>query len=171
MKGSCLCGNVNFVLDIDPSTANAVSTFPGVPGPKINHSMNFGSQECACVGVQTSLCHCRPCRKITGGTTSLNLTVPSKAFQLTSGSGALKTVKTKHMDEGFEFSLSFCPECGSPIYAVPHFEPQPDIVVVQAGTLDDVSSLEKTPATELNVKHRLPWVAQIDGAAQKEKYT
>ncbi|KIW90065.1 uncharacterized protein Z519_09496 [Cladophialophora bantiana CBS 173.52] len=139
VEGSCLCGNVKFSLDVTPDAANP-----------------------------TSVCHCRPCRKISGSTTSLNLTVPTEAFTLTSGS--LKTVKTKHMDEGFEFSLSFCPACGSPIYAVPHFMPELDIVVVQAGTLDEVAPLLKTPATELNVAHRLPWQTRIGAAAQKEKY-
>ncbi|KIW12698.1 hypothetical protein PV08_09976 [Exophiala spinifera] len=139
MEGSCLCGNVKFTLDVAPDAANP-----------------------------TSVCHCRPCRKISGSTTSLNLTVPTQAFRLTSGS--LKTFKTKHIDEGFEFSLSFCPECGSPIHAVPHSTPQPDIVVVQAGTLDETGPLLKTPVTELNVTHRLPWQTPIEDAAQKQKY-
>jgi hypothetical protein len=86
-------------------------------------------------------------------------------------SGNLKTVRTKHVDEGFEFSLSFCEDCGSPIYAVPHSTPQPEIVIIQVGTLDDISLLEKAPVAELNVRHRLAWIQPIDGAAQKEKYT
>lgn len=112
------------------------------------------------------MCHCRPCRKITGGTTSLNLTVPATAFILKSGS--LKTVTTRHIDEGFEYSLSFCEECGIPIYAVPQF--LPDKRVIQVGTLDDVGLLEQKPATEINVKHRLGWVGEVDGAEQRQKY-
>ncbi|KIV82926.1 hypothetical protein PV11_04991 [Exophiala sideris] len=137
MKGSCLCGKVTFNLDIDPAV--------------LNH---------------TQVCHCRPCRKITGATTSLNLTVSATAFVLKSGN--LKTVTTKHIDEGFEYSLSFCEDCGSPIYAVP--QSVPDKRVMQVGTLDDIELLEQKPTAELNVKHRLGWVGQIDGAEQKEKY-
>jgi hypothetical protein len=86
-------------------------------------------------------------------------------------SGNLKTLKTKHVDEGFEFSLSFCEECGSAIYAVPHPPPQPDIVIIQAGTIDDVDVLDKPPVTELNVKHRLGWIHPIDGAEQRVRYS
>ncbi|KIW75849.1 hypothetical protein Z517_10594 [Fonsecaea pedrosoi CBS 271.37] len=138
--GSCLCGNVKFNLDVDPEAAD----------------------------MQTKACHCRPCRKITGAVASLNLNVPAKAFTLTSGK--LKTVKTKHVDEGFEFSLSFCPECGSPIYAIPHGLGAQDVLVIQVGTLDDASVLEKVPAVEMNVKHRLQWVKEVEGAEQREKY-
>jgi len=31
--------------------------------------------------------------------------------------------------------------------------------------------LEKAPASEMNVKHRLEWVKKVDGAEQKQKYT
>ncbi|OAP57078.1 hypothetical protein AYL99_09191 [Fonsecaea erecta] len=140
VEGSCLCGSVRFTLDIDPGAAET----------------------------QTKACHCRPCRKITGAFTSLNLTVPSKAFALTNGS--LKTVKTTHADEGFEFALAFCPDCGSPIYAVPYWAGPQDILVIQVGTLDDADVLEKVPAVEMNVKHRLGWVKDVEGAEQKEKY-
>ena len=109
------------------------------------------------------------CRKITGGVTSLNLTVPTSAFKLTSG--ILKTVRTKHVDEDFDFSLAFCGDCGSPIYVVPHWQPQPDIVVIQVGTLDNVSLLELRPKVELNVKHRLQWVEQLEGSEQRQAYT
>lgn len=110
--------------------------------------------------------YCRPCRKITGATTSLNLTVPATAFTL--NSGTLKTVKSKHMDEGFDFQLSFCEACGSPIFAEAPF--LPDQRIIQAGTLDDEEYLQRAPATELNVKHRPHWIKSVDDAGQKEKY-
>jgi hypothetical protein len=94
------------------------------------------------------------------------LTVASTAFSL--NSGILKTVTTKHIDEGFEFSLSFCEDCGSPIYASPKF--LLDKLVIQVGVLDDVDLLEQTPVVELNVKHRLRWAHPIDEAKQREKY-
>ncbi|EXJ72136.1 uncharacterized protein A1O5_04640 [Cladophialophora psammophila CBS 110553] len=117
---------------------------------------------------QTKTCHCRPCRKITGAVMSLNLTVSSKSFSLTNGT--LKTVKTTHCDEGFEFSLAFCQECGSPVYAVPHWAGAQDILVIQVGTLDDANVLQRAPAVEMNVKQRLGWVKEVEGAEQKEKY-
>ena len=157
VKGSCLCGNVNYNLDIDPDAENPVCRIPVLRTSLCSRR------------TQTSVCHCRPCRKITGSTTSLNLTVPSTAFALSSGT--LKTIKMKHIDEGFEASILFCGDCGTPIYAVPHWEPQPDIKVIQVGTLDDVAFLEKTPTIELNITHRLKWALPITGAEQRKKYT
>jgi hypothetical protein len=95
------------------------------------------------------------------------LTVPTNAFELQSGN--LKTVRTTHIDEGFEFSLAFCDDCGSPIYAVPHWDGF-DNVVIQVGTLDDPTVLEMPPKTELNTKCRLGWVDRLEGADQRQAY-
>lgn len=120
--------------------------------------------------LQTSVCHCRPCRKISGATGSVNLAIPIASFALTKGE--LKKVRTTHIDEGFEFSIAFCGDCGSPIYGQPHPKegPQSPIVVIQVGTLDDSGPLEAIPVQEINIKHRLPWVGKIDTALQKRTY-
>lgn len=119
-----------------------------------------------------SACHCRPCRKITGGTTSLNVPVQPSAFTLRKGN--LKNTTNTHVDEGFQFTVAFCCECGSPIYAEacsdPNAAPGSNPLVIQAGTLDDVGPLEAPPAEELNVKHRLKWVGLVAGAKQKQAY-
>ncbi|KIV86885.1 hypothetical protein PV11_02467 [Exophiala sideris] len=94
------------------------------------------------------------------------MTVPATAFIL--NSGTLKTVKTQHMDEGFDFALSFCEDCGSPIYAEAQF--LPDKRIIQVGTLDDEEYLQQIPAAELNVNHRLHWIKPVDNAGQREKY-
>lgn len=107
------------------------------------------------------------CRKITGATTSLNLSIPSTTFTLTSGK--LKFLRTTHSDDGFEFKLAFCENCGTPIY-VELEGTMSGVYVVQAGSLDDTSPLEAVPAEELNIKHRMKWISAIDGAVQKEGY-
>ena len=81
----------------------------------------------------------------------------------------MRSKTLKHIDEGFRYTLFFCEECGSPIYAEP--ASQSDKFVIQVGTLDDVELLERTPAVELNVKHRLGWTRPIETAEQREKYT
>lgn len=120
----------------------------------------------------TSTCHCRPCRKITGGTTSLNLPVQASAFTLQKGN--LKNTTNTHVDEGFQFTVAFCSECGSPIYAEafldPNAAPGSNPLIIQAGTLDDVGPLEAPPTEELNVKHRLNWVGVVAGAKQRQGY-
>ncbi|GKT65785.1 glutathione-dependent formaldehyde-activating [Colletotrichum tofieldiae] len=138
-NGSCLCGKIRYQIRLDKDAP-----------------------------LETSACHCRPCRKITGATTSLNLTVPLADFTLVTGTP--KTCTTRHCDEGFEFSLVFCGDCGSPIYGMPLGSPLPPVAIIQVGTLDDGGVLEATPVAELNVKHRLGWVRQVGGAAQKQGY-
>lgn len=94
------------------------------------------------------------------------MTVPATDFILDGGS--LKSCTTKHFDEDFEYSLFFCEDCGSPVYARPLW--LPDKCVIQVGLLDDMELLEKTPKVELNVKHRFQWLQPVHGAEQREKY-
>ena len=108
------------------------------------------------------------CRKITGASTSVNLDIPKANFRLTSGD--LKRIRTTHKDEGFEFSIAFCGDCGSPIVAEPHLEGFEDVVIIQVGTLDDPQVLESNPAVELNTQHRLAWNTAVEGAEQKIAY-
>ncbi|KAH8805194.1 Mss4-like protein [Xylogone sp. PMI_703] len=136
LKGSCLCNEVQYQLDAAED-----------------------------LKLETSICHCRPCRKITGASTSINLTVPSSAFTLTSGS--LKEITTKHVDAGFDFTLAFCGACGSPIYAAPVGS---TAVIIQAGSLDDTGPLERIPTRELNINYRLPWVGKVEEAQQMRTY-
>ena len=80
----------------------------------------------------------------------------------------MKTVELKHKDEGFDFALSFCEDCGSPIYAEAQF--LPDMRIIQVGTLDDEEYLQQAPSREINVKHRLHWIKPVDDGGQREKY-
>lgn len=121
--------------------------------------------------LQTSLCHCQQCRKISGATYSANLTVPVSDFRITRGE--LKKYRTKHPEAGFEYSLSFCPECSTPVFAEVHgadVASSLDSIVLQVGTLDDSTLLERTPAEEMNINHRVQWSAQIPSAKQKRTY-
>ncbi|KAF4311565.1 glutathione-dependent formaldehyde-activating [Botryosphaeria dothidea] len=139
LHGTCLCGGIEYEIDISDDAA-----------------------------LKTTTCHCRSCRKITSATTSLNLTAPSSAFKLIKGT--LKTVTTRHIDEGFDFSIAFCGSCGSAIYALPPGQPPPPVVIIQVGTLDDAAPLEATPEKELNIKYRPGWVGEAKGAVQCRTY-
>lgn len=108
------------------------------------------------------------CRKITGASTSVNLDIPAANFRLISGE--LKRIRTTHKDDGFEFSIAFCGDCGSPIIALPHLEGWEDVVIIQVGSMDEAEALESRPVTELNTKHRVPWLPAIEAAHQKPGY-
>ncbi|MBL6853628.1 MAG: GFA family protein [Alphaproteobacteria bacterium] len=60
------------------------------------------------------ICHCTDCQQLSGSPYRVTLPTPTQNFHLTRG--MLKTyVKTG--DSGTKRAQTFCPECGSPIYA------------------------------------------------------
>lgn len=161
-RGSCLCGKVTYEIEIPVEASGKVQYhLPTITSPD---PVNLPSQPCA-----PHLCHCRMCRKITSAYTSANINIPSADFHLLSG--RLKPIRTTHVDDGFEFSILFCPDCGSAIYAEAHIPALEGRVIVQAGTLDEPGEvLLGMPGKELNVKHRLGWMGKVDGAEQREGY-
>lgn len=110
-----------------------------------------------------ALCHCLDCRKITGSTYSTNLIVAGSNFKLLSG-----TPKSfaKTADSGREIVSHFCGDCGSTLWR--DGASFGENKVIKVGTLDDIDALDKAqPAVELFSSHRVSWVGEITGAAQK----
>jgi hypothetical protein len=97
-----------------------------------------------------TLCHCRDCQRFTGSAFAFLIVVPKTALKV---QGALKTF-TSPADSGKPILRRFCPECGSSIVEEPTY--RPDIVIINAGTLDDPASI--TPAMEIYCDRALPWV-------------
>ncbi|KAH7111804.1 Mss4-like protein [Dendryphion nanum] len=94
---------------------------------------------------KTSACQCRVCRKITSGTTSLNLVVPHSSFKLMKGTP--KSLDITHFDEGFDITLAFCGDCGSAIPIEAYLgEATAREYIIQVGTLDNTGPLEAVPA-------------------------
>ncbi|KAI0466545.1 Mss4-like protein [Xylaria cf. heliscus] len=109
------------------------------------------------------LCHCHDCRKITGSTYSTNIIVAGPNFKLVSGTP--KSIGKK-ADSGREIVSHFCGDCGSTLWR--DGASFGDAKVIKVGTLDDVDALDKAlPAAELFTEHRVSWVAEVPGAAQK----
>ncbi|KAI0906017.1 Mss4-like protein [Ustulina deusta] len=110
-----------------------------------------------------ALCHCLDCRKITGSTYSTNIIVAGAGFKLLSGTP--KSI-SKVADSGREIVSHFCGDCGSTLYR--DGASFGDSKVVKVGTLDDINALDAAlPAVELFASHRVSWVAEVPGAAQK----
>ncbi|KAI1347148.1 Mss4-like protein [Xylaria sp. FL0043] len=113
--------------------------------------------------VGKALCHCLDCRKITGSTYSTNIIVPGANFKLTSGTP--KSIGKK-ADSGNEIVSYFCGDCGSTLYR--DGKSFGDAKVVKVGTLDDINALDEAlPKVELFASHRVSWVKEVPGAAQK----
>ncbi|PTB35038.1 uncharacterized protein TrAFT101_006454 [Trichoderma asperellum] len=114
------------------------------------------------------LCHCLSCQKISGGTNTAN--IPVAREKLTVISGAPKSHTQKHED-GFNLTVFFCGNCGTVIYKKADADMFATISLIQSGTLDG-SAKEKIgkPSSELNVKLRASWLAEVSTAVQKQGF-
>lgn len=85
-------------------------------------------------------------------------------------SGTPKSHTQKHED-GFNLTKFFCGDCGTAIYKHADADMFQDISLVQSGTLDG-SARDKIskPSSELNVKLRASWLAEVSTAVQKQGF-
>jgi hypothetical protein len=102
------------------------------------------------------VCHCRDCQKYTGSAFAVMVRLPKAAVQIR---GTIKTF-SKLGDSGKPILRHFCPECGSSIAD----EPSNGAIILNAGTLDDPSSV--IPTLEIYCDRALPWV-QLAGDTQR----
>ncbi|EON66966.1 hypothetical protein W97_06082 [Coniosporium apollinis CBS 100218] len=102
------------------------------------------------------ICHCLPCRRLSGSAFSTNILLPRSSFHLTSGTP--KTI-SRPGDSGLDVTLNFCPECGHTIFVTGEGAGLRGSVVVKAGTLDDPELLDKLiPAEEIYTEHKVSWM-------------
>ena len=104
----------------------------------------------------TAVCHCTHCQKQSGGVFSTNLAIVEADYSQT---GETKVFRDRG-DSGQPVYRHFCAECGSPILSKTAI--MPGMVLVKAGTLDDMSGL--APGIEVYTDHAAAWVSPIDGA-------
>ncbi len=104
-------------------------------------------------------CHCTHCQKASGSWGSVNVVLPSSAFRLTQGNPKCFDAKA---DSGRILHRHFCGDCGSPIYS--NRESTPEIVVVRAGTFDDLPPVKIT--ANIWTRSARPW-AHIDPASKQ----
>ncbi|KZO90311.1 hypothetical protein CALVIDRAFT_551645 [Calocera viscosa TUFC12733] len=119
---------------------------------QIRYEFTLGSPDDA----RTSICHCRNCKKFTGGESGVTIKIPKNAFRITQG----KT--TEHiMDDGSGTNLhrEFCGTCGGPI--LEYGDPAADKQRYFWGTLDEPDALP--PKGEFFCKDRAGWMPEIKG--------
>lgn len=98
----------------------------------------------------TLVCHCRNCQRQSGSAFSIVTVVATRAFERT---GAWKAYDDT-ADSGAVLRREFCPECGSALAST--LVASPDMTVIKAGTLDDVSGLK--PQMHIWTQSAQPWV-------------
>ena len=98
----------------------------------------------------TYACFCNSCQKRTGSAFSMGLIVPTDKLQVT---GEL-CAWSRTSDQGVTNTRYSCADCGNIIYGIG--DSSPALAKLQAGILDDTSSLE--PEVYIWASTKQPWV-------------
>ncbi|MET0349877.1 MAG: GFA family protein [Rhizobacter sp.] len=109
----------------------------------------------------TTVCHCTDCQKLTG--TAYRVSVPARegSFRLVAGE---PSTYIKVADSGARRALSFCPNCGSPLYA--HDADHPTVVGLRVGCIDEREAL--VPTTQKWCRSALAWTGDLSTMAGRE---
>jgi hypothetical protein len=101
-------------------------------------------------------CHCKDCKKASGGAMATYFGVPQTNFTLISGKP-----KSFHYvaDSGKGLDRTFCPECGARLFTS-HLESFPGTIFVMLGSLDRPELIE--PVLEMFTKRCLEWERLLD---------
>jgi hypothetical protein len=79
----------------------------------------------------TRACWCRDCQYLASGNASVNAIFATRTFAVTGAVADYRSVA----DSGNRMRRSFCPACGTALFA--RSDDRPDAMVVRAGALDD----------------------------------
>lgn len=101
-------------------------------------------------------CHCDACKKMSGGTNLLVITVPRESFQHLQGE-VQRYRRTA--DSGRQSDIVRCATCGTRLWHEPQSFP---VMTVAAGTLDDTSWM--VPATHIWTEKASPAALMQDDA-------
>jgi hypothetical protein len=101
--------------------------------------------------VRISACHCLDCQRRTGGVFSIQAHWPEAQVTL---SGEAREF-TRHGDEGYWGTFSFCPACGGTVWY--RIERRPGVVSIPVGAFADPAFPE--PRVSVREERRHPWVA------------
>jgi hypothetical protein len=109
-----------------------------------------------------AICHCTSCQRNSGTAFGVVVNIVDDSFKLLSGT--LKSYES-YADSGALRSRTFCPECGTRIYAST-VGAESGFTGLRVGTCDQRDQL--VPSIQLWCRSALPW-AVLDGIPQLEK--
>ncbi|KAK6391590.1 hypothetical protein LTR65_004425 [Meristemomyces frigidus] len=119
--------------------------------------------------VDTFICNCTDCRKITASMFASNFVVKDSEMKHTRGQDKLKQYATrKTIATGNQMTNFFCGECGTLMYRVS--TGYPGCSIPRIGTIDDFSLHETKfkPRIETFTKDRVAWLTGAEGVEQIE---
>ncbi|KAI4251227.1 MAG: hypothetical protein LQ352_004982 [Teloschistes flavicans] len=120
--------------------------------------------------VNTFVCNCPDCHKITASAFASNFTVDDKYLQHLRGRDNLTTFSQSHtVASGNTMTNFFCSTCGSLMYRVS--SGLPGLSILRIGSVDDfhLQETKLRPQKEAFTKYRLGWVNPVAGAKQLEE--
>ena len=103
------------------------------------------------------VCHCTDCQRHAATAYGVVAVVVDDQFEVTKGS--LKTFE-KTADSGKKRELSFCPECGTRIYAKPG-PGETGLFGLRTGSINQRDEL--TPKLQVWTRSAQPWTADLTG--------
>lgn len=111
---------------------------------------------------KTSICHCSDCQTLSGSPFRASVPVVPRDFHFTSGEPA---TYVKVADSGRRRVQTFCPKCGSPIYAASADDPE----APRSLRVGSIRQREKfVPKRQIWARSRQPWADDISEIARIE---
>ncbi|KAI6310504.1 hypothetical protein MCOR31_010660 [Pyricularia oryzae] len=152
----------------NPSLQNSENSIVNM-GAEANGSCLCGAVNIHVAGdpLEVRLCYCTDCRKVSGGTNSVNWCVQSGQVSIQTAAGvSLSSVAVK-ADSGACMTGFFCPKCGTTLYR--QSTAFRGLLFVKAGVFDDHVLDARRPQVEAYVVHRPVWMCALAGADQKHE--
>ncbi|KAI1080911.1 Mss4-like protein [Whalleya microplaca] len=119
--------------------------------------------------VDTFVCNCADCRKVTASMFASNFIVEDRALRHLRGQEKLsKFTKTGTIATGNAMTNYFCSNCGTLMYRVSTGYPGKSILRI--GTVDDFNLHETKlkPRIETFIKDRVSWLSGVEGAEKHQ---
>ncbi|KAK9319252.1 Mss4-like protein [Lipomyces orientalis] len=119
--------------------------------------------------VDTFICNCTDCRKITASMFASNFTVADTHLKHLRGRDNLKTFsQSRTIASGNTMTNYFCSTCGTLMYRVGSAFPR--MSILRIGTVDDFDLHETKlrPRVEQFTKDRVGWLYGVEGVKQVE---
>jgi len=113
---------------------------------------------------RTSICHCKNCKKFTGGPFGITSKIPESSFSVTQGKEYI-TVHEADNGSGTMLHREFCKECGSPI--LERGANAGDFTYIFYGTLDKPTDLP--PKGEFFCSKRDNWMPEVPNVFHKQQ--
>ncbi|BGO91090.1 hypothetical protein NBRC10512_005818 [Rhodotorula toruloides] len=134
---------------------------PGCYCRAIRYEVNVDSPD----DLRTSLCHCKNCKKFTGGPYGVTTKLPLQSFKITVGEPASHSADN---GSGSLLHRLFCKTCGGPIAEWGDAAKDTQRYIF-TGTFDDIEQEGLRPKGEFFTSRRAGWLVPVEGCFQKKE--